>query len=373
MSAETITQLFARREEARAMRDIAALMETYADDCVVETQMWGTLRGRQAVERADRDMLAAIPDIAYEAEKLMFAGTQAVQSAIVTGTDSAGMLTSPGAPLRFPVVVLYTIENGRVALERRIWDFSSFLLQRVQHDLRVAAEIQQMLLPQGAVVGAGFEAAAASIPCRTLGGDFFDYFDLANGGFALVLGDIAGKGPPAAILSAALQAFISASPQSDGPAAVLGKANRAMLRRAVPRFATVVYAALSTDGRLTYSNAGHNPPLVIGRSGRRWLRQGGTVLGVFDGIEYEEATLQLDESDRLVVYSDGVTEALNTAGVEFGEDRLASCVADNLDLPPAAMVQRILDTVRTFAAGTRQGDDLTALVLSRAAGTTTAG
>ena len=138
-----------------------------------------------------------------------------------------------------------------------------------------------------------------------------------------------------------------------------------MLRRPVPaRYATVFYASIKPDGRLTYSNAGHLPPLLIGRSGRRWLDRGGMVVGLFELTTYEEETVQLQPGDRLIVFSDGVTEAVNTRGEEFGDDRLAACVEGLGHLSPDEQVARIMAAVQTFAAGARQADDITALVLS---------
>jgi ketosteroid isomerase-like protein len=373
MTADSIAELFARRRRAWASRDVASLAATYTDDCTVETPIFGTLTGPSAVERAERDLLAAMPDLALESEDLLIAGDRAIVTATATGTDQAGTLTSPGTPLRFPVVVLYTLRDNLIASERRIWDFSGFLLERVQRDLTTAAEIQQRLFPQRSLARDEFEIAAASIPCRTIGGDFFDYYDLPDGRFALAVGDVAGKGPPAALLSASLQAILGAYPQAGGPASTLTFANRALLRRPVPaRFVTLVHATLSKSGALTYSNAGHNAPLIVGANGRRWLRKGGMVLGLFDEATYEEETLQLDPGDRLVAYSDGITEALNADGEEFGEERLVSCVETHRRLTPAALVERLLETVQQFAHGTSQRDDLTVLVLSQGDTRTTA-
>jgi serine phosphatase RsbU (regulator of sigma subunit) len=207
--------------------------------------------------------------------------------------------------------------------------------------------------------------AAASLPCKAIGGDFFDYFDLPDDAFALTLADIAGKGPPSALLSASLQAVLAVAPKELGPAATLALANQSMLRRPVPaRYATVFYASITPGGRLTYSNAGHLPPLLIGRSGRRWLDRGGMVVGLFELATFEEEMVQLQEGDRLIVFSDGVTEAVNTKGEEFGEERLAACVEGLRHLAPADQVARIMDAVQAFAAGARQADDITALVLS---------
>jgi len=286
-------------------------------------------------------------------------------TATVTGTDLRGTLMREGAPIRFPAVLIWTTENGRIVRERRLWDFSGFVLQRVERELNDAAEVQRMLLPPGGFTGDGFEVAASSIPARTIGGDFFDYFEASDGGFSFALGDVSGKGPSAALIASSVLAILATGPHTAKPGVALDATNRAMLRRAVPgKFATVVFATLSKDRRLTYSNAGHNPPLLLGRNGARWLKTGGTFAGMFPGVQFEEETLQLQNGDRLVVYSDGITEARNTEGVEFGEERLLSSVETNREQAPADLVRSILETVRQFSLGTRQGDDLTVLALS---------
>jgi len=362
---ESLTELFTRWLRAWTARDIAALIDMYADDCTVETPTMGTLHGRQALEEAERKLFANFQDIRFEDTELMVADNRLVVTATVTGTDILGNLTRPGTALRFPAVLLWTTENGRIVKEHRLWDFSGFVLQRVERELNDAAEIQRLLLPPGGLTGDGFEVAASSIPARTIGGDFFDYFEVAGGGFAFTLGDITGKGPSAALLASSVLAILATGGHTAHPGVALEAANRAMLRRAVPgKFATLVFATLSKDGRLTYSNAGHNPPLLVGRNGAQWLRTGGTFVGVFERAQFEEETLQLQAGDRLVVYSDGITEARNTEDAEFGEERLVSCVDANREQAPAALVRSILETVQQFSSGTRQGDDLTVLVLS---------
>jgi sigma-B regulation protein RsbU (phosphoserine phosphatase) len=325
----------------------------------------GTLTGKPAFEEAERKHFDNFQDIHFEDPELIAAGDRLVVTATVTGTDANGVLTRQGAPFQFPAIILWTTENGRIVRERRLWDFSRFVLQRVERELNDAAEVQRLLLPPGGLTGDGFEVAASSIPARTIGGDFFDYFEAPGGGFAFALGDISGKGPSAALLASSVLAILATGPHTANPGVALDAANRAMLRRAVPgKFATVVFASLSKDGRLTYSNAGHNPPLLLGRNGPQWLKTGGMFVGMFEQAQFEEETLQLEAGDRLVVFSDGITEARNTADVEFGEERLLSCVEANRTQAPPELVKSILETVRQFSIGTRQGDDLTVLVLA---------
>ncbi len=236
---------------------------------------------------------------------------------------------------------------------------------RLDRELHLAAEIQRALLPEALHSGVHFDVAASSIPCRSIGGDFFDYFNLTDDRFAFTLGDVAGKGPPAALLTAMIQgAFAAQVASTDSPAALMTHINRTLIRRAIQsRFVTVMYGVLGADGRLTYSNAGHNPPIVIGSRGVRRLETGGLILGLFPHATYEEETVQLEDGDALVVFSDGVTDTLNAAGDDFGEERLLACVQTNRTSTPEALLDCILSNVRVFAAGAAQSDDVTALVL----------
>ena len=236
---------------------------------------------------------------------------------------------------------------------------------RMERELQLAAEIQRALLPEALQSGPHFDVAASSIPCRSIGGDFFDYFNLADGRFGFTLGDVAGKGPPAALLTAMIQgAFAAQVTSTDSPAALMSHINRTLIRRAIQsRFVTVMYGVLGADGRLTYCNAGHNPPILVGRNGVRRLETGGLILGLFPHATYEEETFQLEDGDTLVVFSDGVTEALNAGGDEFGEERLLPCIDEHLGCATDVLLDRILATVRNFAANAVQNDDVTALVL----------
>ena len=236
---------------------------------------------------------------------------------------------------------------------------------RIERELLLAAEIQRALLPEAMQSGPYFDVAAASIPCRSIGGDFFDYFNLADGRFGFTLGDVAGKGPAAALLTAMIQgAFAAQVASTDSPAELMAHINRTLIRRAIQsRFVTVMYGALGADGCLTYSNAGHNPPILVGRDGVRRFETGGLILGLFPRATYEEETVQLEDGDTLVVFSDGVTDALNEAGDEFGEERLLQCVGEHLGCATDVLLDRILATVKDFAASATQNDDVTALVL----------
>jgi serine phosphatase RsbU (regulator of sigma subunit)/pSer/pThr/pTyr-binding forkhead associated (FHA) protein len=236
---------------------------------------------------------------------------------------------------------------------------------RMERELQLAAEIQRALLPDADQSGPYFDVAAASLPCRSIGGDFFDYFNLPDGGFGFTLGDVAGKGPPAALLTAMIQGIFSAQVGNGAsPAHLMTSVNGTLIRRSIQnRFATGVFGALAPDGRLIYSNAGHNPPVLLRRDRVERLETGGLILGLFPQAAYEEATLALEDGDVLVVFSDGVTEAFNVEGEEFGEERMLACLHANRDREPAVLLQKLLASVQEFAASAAQSDDVTALVL----------
>ena len=236
---------------------------------------------------------------------------------------------------------------------------------RIERDLLVAAQIQQALLPTGSFETSFVDLAASSVPCRTVGGDFFDYLDLGSRGFGFGLGDVAGKGAPAALLAAAVQSnFIAQAPVSGDPADTLTRVNNALLRRAIEaRFATMFHGVVDVTGHLSYSNGGQEPPLVLKRDGISWLEAGGPVLGLLPGATYEFDSVTLAPGDLVVICSDGVTEARNAAGDEFGRERLIEAMSGCHGGKPDAVLERLFEAVRVFSQGTPQGDDITGLVL----------
>ena len=239
-------------------------------------------------------------------------------------------------------------------------------LATLEHEMRTAAAIQRALLPNTHRAGSFFDAAAAAKPCLAIGGDFFDYIDLAGGTLGFVLGDVAGKGPPAALLGALMQGSLVAQAHAGtGPATTVAAVNAAIVHRGIQgRFVTLFYGVLRPDGRLTYCNAGHNPPVLLRADGSVVrLDVGGMVLGIFGDTPFVEGSQTLGANDHLVLFSDGVSEALNEAEEEFGDDRLIAC------LTPAKgdaeeRLQHILATVQRFTGNAAQHDDVTAMVVS---------
>jgi len=237
---------------------------------------------------------------------------------------------------------------------------------RIEREMRVAADIQRALLADPAYEGPFCDLAAASVPCRTVGGDFFDYLELGNGTFAFALGDVAGKGAPAALQAAAVQTnFAALAPVGDTPSDIMARINAALLRRAVDaRFATMFLGLLAADGWLRYSNAGHEPPVVLRRDGHLVpLTSGGPVLGLLSDARYEGDAVQLETGDLVVVFSDGVTEARDAVGEEYGRDRAIAAVHRCHGMKPDIVIDTAMAGMRSFVGVAAQGDDVTMLIL----------
>jgi serine phosphatase RsbU (regulator of sigma subunit)/pSer/pThr/pTyr-binding forkhead associated (FHA) protein len=252
------------------------------------------------------------------------------------------------------------IENARLYRE-------TLEKARIEHELKIAAEIQRSLLPPGRHDGPFYQAMGASLPSRSIGGDFFDYTDMLDGSFGFTLGDVSGKGPAAALLTAKIQGLFTAQLGEGTPASTIRRVNTGLVRRAIEaRYATMFHATLRADGMLTYCNAGHNPPIVFGSGGLRRLATGSMPVGFFEHAPYEDVEEQLAAGDVVVIYSDGVTEALDIHGQEFSEDRLIELVRQHYRTDAAALLDRVVQDVQTFARGAPQYDDVTALVIKYA-------
>jgi sigma-B regulation protein RsbU (phosphoserine phosphatase) len=252
------------------------------------------------------------------------------------------------------------VPSSMSAVARRETEAAGLLV-----DLKNAAAMQRALLPRGDRSGAFFDVYGTMIPCRAIGGDSFDYVDLPSGDFGFAVCDVAGKGVAAALLSGVVQGiFFAESRRGERPAPTLQRVSQELVRRAIDsRFATMFYGVLSRDGRLTYCNAGHNPPFLLRDHQLLRLDTGGVILGVFDRTAYQEETVQLEPGDLLVVFSDGIPDALSITGKEFGEDRLLSCVRSNQTAHPSRVIEALLTTLRRFCRGTSQTDDVTALAI----------
>lgn len=236
-------------------------------------------------------------------------------------------------------------------------------------DLEQAAEIQMRHLPSAAPSLPGLDLAGHNAPCRTVGGDYYDFFPYPNGRVAMVLGDVSGKGMPASLLMMSLQARVQVLiEEPENLAAVMTRLNR-LTATTCPsnRFITFFMCLLDGGtGELIFANAGHNPPLIVRANGKaEWLEAGGCPLGIMAAMKYDEARNQLDPGDVLVVFSDGVTDANDPQEKEFGEERLATAVRDHRTESSAAILEAVNRAIADWTQGTPLPDDLTLLIARR--------
>ncbi len=252
------------------------------------------------------------------------------------------------------------IENVRLLEE-------SLEKRRMEEDLRIAVEIQTSLLPREAPRLAGWDLSGHNLPCRTVGGDYYD-FAVENGRLLLALGDVSGKGTGAALLMTVLRAAVRAHWTEASLPEAVGRINRTVFQN-TPQSKYVTFFLASLDpvsGSLDFVNAGHNPPLVVRRNGDvERLGTGGLVLGLFETVTYVGGSIELHPGDFLLVYSDGVTETWNPEGQEFGEETLVPLLVANRHRDARGLQDTVLHELERFEKGARATDDRTLVALKR--------
>ncbi len=239
---------------------------------------------------------------------------------------------------------------------------------RFEEELNLARQIQRTSLLSEFPVVPRCELHALYIPSKAVGGDFYDVVATGDGGFLLAIADVSGKGMPAALLSAMLQASLRTQADSvSSLGAILRNINSLLYRStATHQFATFFLARIDGENlRLSFSNAGHNWPVVLRPNGERvFLERGGTILGILEQVNYEEDQVTLRPGDRVVLYTDGISEAANADGEQFGEQRLCDVVhAMPRDLSARELAERVLVGLREFLGDVEPQDDMTLLVV----------
>ena len=238
--------------------------------------------------------------------------------------------------------------------------------QKLDEQLAIAREIQQALLPTPEKNLPFVTARSLNLPCHEVGGDYFDYFDMDEGRLGFAVGDVAGKGMPAALLAAMLQGIFCAQTLLNLPLpGMIANINCSLARRGTGnRFVTFFFGVLDAEGHCTYVNAGHNAPLLVRPDGSiAALTEGGMVLGIFPAATYESGTVELEPGDHLVLFTDGLLEALNTAGEEFGEERVRDLLRQNSNASASTLLSRLQEELDAFSAAAPQHDDITMMVL----------
>jgi sigma-B regulation protein RsbU (phosphoserine phosphatase) len=240
---------------------------------------------------------------------------------------------------------------------------------RMEEQLNLAFQIQTNLLPKSPPTVEGYDIAGKSVPAQSVGGDYFDWIPVDERRLAVCLGDVSGKGMPASLLMANVQATLRGQTLIDAtPAERISRSNKLLYQCTDDeRFVTLWYGVIDVGAHsLAYCNAGHEHPFVVAADGStRRLDMGGLALGVFEEFQYIQATVSLFPGDVLAIYSDGVPDAANASEEPFGDARIESLIVEHRDEPAAAVVDAVFQAVDSHAGDTPQFDDLTMVVVKR--------
>ncbi len=258
-------------------------------------------------------------------------------------------------------LAIISLENSRLfneAIEK----------QKMEDELTIAREIQNGLLPKSLPEIPGFQIAALNSPSKQVGGDYYDVIRTNNGKFVLAIGDVSGKGTPASLLMANVQATIRALVPFDLPLAeCTARVNDLLFENTnANKFITFFWGALDPDSRtLRYVNAGHNHPFVIKADGTvKRLGEGGLILGIMKALmPYQEGSVAFETGDTLVLFTDGVSEAMDNDGNEYTEERLESFLRSVSSRPPQEIISAVQEDVARHVSGAPQSDDITLIVV----------
>ncbi|HEX8369903.1 MAG TPA: SpoIIE family protein phosphatase [Pyrinomonadaceae bacterium] len=254
------------------------------------------------------------------------------------------------------------VENARLTEER-------FERERLEHELKLASEIQQRLQPSSPPVVEGYDLQGVSFSCYEVGGDYYDFIPRCDGKLLVALGDVSGKGTAAALLMSSLHAAMHAQVAANSSLLETINAVNQYLAKNTPtnRFVTLFLAELDAEsGAMNFINAGHNPPLIAHADGRiEQLASGGFPLGIMPMAQYDVGQTRLQKGEALVIYSDGVSEANNTKGEEFGVERLEEVVKKHLSASAAGLRDKVESALSSFTQTAPAGDDITLVIVKR--------
>ena len=259
-------------------------------------------------------------------------------------------------------------QSAQVVENARLYDEEQSL-RIIEEELRFASDIQTNLLPKSNPKIDGFDIAGRSISAKEVGGDYYDFISIDNNTNVICLGDISGKGMPAALLMANLQATLRGQALfSSSAGECLTRANKLLYRSTdLQKFATLFYGILDASKNIFhFSNAGHDPPYLIDSDKKvTRLTKGGTVLGFMEDYQFEEDSVKLSTGDTIVIYSDGITEALNKNNEEFGEEQLLVVLKENLKSTAELLIEKVFKAVKLFVKDVHQSDDITIVVIKK--------
>jgi serine phosphatase RsbU (regulator of sigma subunit) len=380
MSVEENKALVRRFLEEQAKGNVDVIDELLSPDFVDRSLLPGQGPTREDFKRAVTEILDAFAIINFTIEEQIAEGDTVVtkyeERSVIRG-EFAG-LPPTGTEENFEGIYIHRISDGKIIEE---WSQANTLhttlerleqemrdRERVEQELRVAQRIQHALLPNKVPELEGWRIAHDYRPAREVGGDFYDFLKLNDGRVGLIIGDVSGKGIPAALVMACTQSVLRAVAQRAGipPGKVLEEANEVLITYLPPNmFATCFYAVLdSTEGRLRYANAGHNLPCCWHEGKATELRARGMPLGLMQGMKYEEKERIVAPGDGVLLYSDGLVEAHNPRREMFGTPRMEGFVGAHPG--GTKLINSLLAELEQFTGEEwEQEDDITLLTLQR--------
>ncbi len=320
-----------------------------------------------------------VPELARLRETPL--GTASLMAtALLYGKQNMGVLAVGNGPMGAPftpsdfVVFKSIAEQSAFALYNAIIYSEANEKKRLDHDLEIARDIQRILLPEKSPNIPGFEIAGLNIPARQVSGDYFDYIRVDEHRLGLAIADVSGKGVPASLIMAICRSVLrSQAPQNPSPAEVLKAVNR-QLYPDIKEDMFISMAYLVVDhaiGSVMLARAGHDAPLLYRRAQQtvELIKPPGMVVGIDSGSVFDRITndfaIPLDQGDCLVLYTDGVTEALDAEGFEFGIDRMIQSARASAAHGASAIITRLIDDLRNFVGAQPQNDDITLITIRK--------
>jgi len=351
------TTIPAESVTVRRLRKQAHALVNFEDD-----DSWVQLaddQERASLERLNPELLLPI-SLNEQVLGIMSLGTK--QSEAAFSTTDIRLLDSVAAQAGL------ALENGRLtrAVAAEIAE-----REKQKREIEIAREVQERLFPQEYPPVAGLDYAGACRPALGVGGDYYDFILLSKDELGIAIGDVSGKGIPAALLMATLRAFLRGQTveRKKDLTALIANLNRLVYESSESnRYATFFYAEFDAGSRtINYVNAGHNPPMIFrqrnGMPEVMRLEAGGPVIGLIEEMEYCQGRVELETGDVFVAYTDGISEALNAADEEWGEERMKTAVLANQGVAARDLIDRLISSADEFAAGAPQHDDMTLAIL----------
>jgi len=266
------------------------------------------------------------------------------------------------------LLAIVASQSASVLENARLYEEEQMLLS-MKEEMRLTRKIQLNLLPKEMPIIQGYEIIASSIPAKEVGGDYYDFIELPNNKLAFCLGDITGKGLPAAMLMSNLQATLRSQILiNTKPCECIRNANKLLYYSTEPdKFATLFYGVLDyKNDTVSYCNAGHDNPIIASKNNSTaFIKTGGLLMGALLESTYEQDNLKLNSGDLVVVFSDGITEAMNENNEEFSLEKLEKIVADNVELSANEMHAKIYKEVKSHSINAAQSDDITLLIIKK--------